>query len=125
MRILLDAKDLINVVEREAPIGIQALNEFLNKGNHQLVLTFTSLREFAAGFTTDEDFLRLRYLLRKIESLSLCFLKEGGLQEREVLRAYEAFCNGLEPEPTDPYRRWDFTLDDRPATEIFVNYRLV
>jgi len=122
---MLDAKDLINIFERGMPLEETEFAEYLSSGSRHLVLTFTSVREFAAGFTRSGDFLKLRALLQKIEALPVKYLRDGDIQEREVVSASEAFKNSGEPEAIYPYvKRWDYTLGEHPATALFVNYRL-
>lgn len=47
MRILPDTRDLINVVERGAPVNLDDFEAYLRAGNHQIVLSNTSVREFS------------------------------------------------------------------------------
>jgi hypothetical protein len=57
MRILLDSRDLIAVVERQRPITPQQADEYLRSNGHELVFTFTNIRELVAPLATGSDFL--------------------------------------------------------------------
>lgn len=47
MRILLDAKDIIDAIERKGTVKLEDLQDFLIRNNSKLVLTFVNVYETA------------------------------------------------------------------------------
>ena len=43
MRILLDSRDLIDLIEHARPVALDRMNTFLRDNNHEFVLTFTNI----------------------------------------------------------------------------------
>jgi len=43
MRILLDSRDLIDLIEPARPVALDRMNTFLRDNNHEFVLTFTNI----------------------------------------------------------------------------------
>ena len=112
MRILLDAKDLIDVIEHGKPIPAHGLDKYLRGRNAELVLSFTNVRELVAPLTESNDFLSMRDLLRPIEALPVCYIREAPIPIEELRAALKAFCGGREPQPIQPYvKRWDETFN--------------
>jgi hypothetical protein len=127
MRILIDAKDLINVVEQGKPVSVGGFDTFLRKKNASLALTWTNVSEFVAPISRSGDFLSIRPLLQRIESLPVCYLRETSILPEEILAALDGFAKGQEPRPINPYvRRWDYTFNfiGPVPTARFVGYRL-
>src|SRR5438128_10020474 len=108
MRISLDAKDLINLLERQVPVDIETLGKCLTKSGHELVLCFTNVRELVAPVVLCDDFLRIRGYLQSLEQLPVCYLAESRITPEELKQALECFEGGAEYTACDPYvRRWD------------------
>lgn len=128
MRILLDSKDVIDVVEHHRPITPEELRVWLTEHNSQLVYTMTNISEFAAPLgDSDTDILHMRSLLQTVEALPHCCLKEGTIARDELRLAASAFLEGREYNTLNPYvPRWDDTLmpDGPSPARIYVNYRL-
>ena len=130
MRILLDTRDLINVVDRNAPISLAEFEAYLQTGNHLLVLSNTSVREFAGPLAKGGDFLRLRPLLQSLERLPHTYIKEITIVAEELRAAVASFLAGVEPAVLSPFTdRWDRTMvplpDGRQGTaEMLVGLRL-
>ena len=127
MRILLDAKDLIDLVEFNRPIEITALSAWLNKGRATLVLSMTNVSDFVGAVFDGGDFLRMRALLQKIETLPLAYIREGRIIRDELSLAVAAYQPGHEPTSLDPYvSRWDEAAHwkDESALKPLVGLRL-
>jgi hypothetical protein len=126
MRILIDAKDLINVVEHGTPVSASDFDSFLRKHNVSLALTHTNVCEFVAPISKSWDFLSIRPFLQQIEALPVCYLREPSIPAEEILAALDGFIKGREPTAIDPYvPRWDYTFNligPAPAAK-FVGYR--
>jgi hypothetical protein len=126
MRLLLDSRDLIDLVERSRPLPIQEFDAYLRSGNHQLVLTFTNVRELAGPLSEGIEFMRVRPFLQSLERMPLTYLRETTVVPVELQSAVDAFQRGAEYSCCSPYvRRWDYTLSRRePATWNWINFRL-
>lgn len=126
MKILLDAKDLIDVIEHSRPISANDLGSWLQSKGAQLVLSYTNVRELAAPIATRQDILGTRALLNRLETLPVCYIREGYILRDELKAAVAAFENSKEPGTIDPFvRRWDYTFHDgeSPAKD-FVAYSI-
>ena len=127
MRILLDAKDLISIVEHEQPVSREEFANYLQKHDSQLVLSFANVSEFVAPLASPRDFLRMRRLLQDIQTLPVCYIREPPIPIEELRSALKAFDAGREFDPIDPYvQGWDetFHYPGPSAAQMFVNYRL-
>ncbi len=130
MRILLDSRDLINLLEHGRPIGVDEVEAYLRKGNHQVVLTFTNVRELAGPLARGGEFMQLRPLLQVLERMPHACLGEVTIVAKEIQSAVDAFDTGTEYAGCSPYvARWDYTLmalpgQQRSATENWVNFPL-
>jgi hypothetical protein len=69
MRILLDSKDLINVLEKGRPVSIARLESALRAGNHQLVLSYVNVTELVAPLQFGREFTDIRSILVAVEDL--------------------------------------------------------
>lgn len=118
MRILLDSRDLINVVERGRPITALDFDTYLRAGNHQIVLTFTNVRELASPLAGGVEFLQIRPLLQALEQMPHTYLKEAMILAAEIQSAVNALNGGTEYECCSPYvTRWDYTLGTGPGQQ--------
>jgi hypothetical protein len=128
MRILPDAKDLINVVEHDKGVAFADLERYVQQGGHEVVLTSTNVLEPAAPLAHNDDFLEMRALLQKVERLPLRYIKEWTIPLKELNAAKTAFETSVEYQGIDPYvRRWDDTiapLGKPTPTEPLVGLRL-
>jgi hypothetical protein len=130
MRILLDSRDLINVVEHERPINARDLDSYLRAGGHQIVLSFTNVRELAGPLASGAEFLRVRPFLQSLALMPHTYLKEVAIVAMEIQSAVDAFNGGAEYAGCSPYvTRWDRTLMEPPgrqrsAADDWVNLRL-
>lgn len=130
MRILPDARDLINLTEHNVPVNAQAFAEYLRCHDHQLVLSFTNIRELSGPLAHLGDFLQVRGLLQALEAIPHTYIKEAPIVGTEIESAVQAFNNGAEYQPVSPYvNRWDRTIVMLPGQEYtqydrFVGLRL-
>lgn len=111
MRILPDTRDLINLTERGLPIAADVFGEYLRTRNHQIVLSFTNIRELAGPLATGADFLRIRRLLQALEAMPHTYINEVPIVGAEIQSAVQAFSSGTEYQAVSTYvTRWDRTL---------------
>lgn len=96
-RILIDAKDLINVVEHGTPVSAGDFDFFLRDNNASLALTHTNVCEFVAPISKSRDFLSIRPFLQRIEALPVCYLREPSVPAVEITAALDGFTKGVSP----------------------------
>lgn len=124
LRILLDSKDLINLVEHQLPLSLEDLKRRLQAINGSLVFTFTNIRELVAPVASDGDFLRARRWLQELEDFPHKYIAEPSIDDQELAEAAKAFASGNEYKPINPYvPRFDYTFRSA-IKEQMVNYRL-
>jgi Protein of unknown function (DUF2442) len=110
LRVLLDASSLIDA-EHGKPASFSDLDKTFRQHHARLILTYTSVLEFAEGFEKRGDRLDLRYVLNMIESLPVGYLAYGRAIRGELEEAVAAFSEGRPYAQIDPYvKRWDETL---------------
>ena len=103
MKILLDAKDLINVVEHAKPLSITELSNWLSKKNAVLVYSFENIRALAGPLAVDPSQIpKIVSDLEKLESLPHCYISANlDLMEQEA--AVRAFEEKREYQSVNPY----------------------
>lgn len=128
MRILLDAKDLIELVERSKPLSVGEFSNWLKERDGVAVLTFTNVLEFANCFDGVGDLLYIRSMVQALESLPLTYMHESVIEVSEIELAIEAFNSSTKVSRHSPYvLRWDETAAIRGESapgEMMVGYRL-
>ena len=130
MRILLDSRDLINVLEQKSSVSIADLESYLCKGDHQIILCFSNIRELVSPVADGTSYFDIRPHLQTLERLRHTYMKEVGIVGIELQAAVEAFNVGTEFANPSPYvNRWDQTLSPlpgnrRPLTDFLVNFSL-
>ena len=130
MRILLDTRDLIELVEHSRPMTALEFGEYLAVRDHEIVLTFSNVRELAGPLAANVEFMQVRPLLQLLEGIPHTYLREGTISAAEIEANVEVFVNGNVREPFSPYvTRWDRTLMPLPgqkgsAADDLVNLRL-
>jgi len=130
MLILLDSRDLINLAERSSPVSVKDFDAYLRAGSHQLVLSFTNVRELVSPLAGGDEFLRIRPLLQALESLPHTYIREVTIVGAEIQAAVDAFSRESEYQPVSPFvDRWDRTLvmlpgQQRSAADGLVGLRL-
>lgn len=116
MNILPDTRDLIDLTEHAHPIDAARFSEYLINRNHQIILSFTNIRELSGPLAVDGDFLRVRRLLQIVEAMPHTYLQEPTIPKKEIQSAVDAFVGGKEYEDISPYvARWDRTLSLLPG----------
>ena len=126
MKILLDSKDLIDIVEHDRPVKLEQFCIYLHDHESSLVLTFNNVRELAAPLAQGIDALRVRYLLQKLETLPISYLAEVGIPTDEIKEGVRAFNSTTEYRPINPWvSRWDETIPGpRPSVGKMLILRL-
>ena len=110
-RILLDAKDLINVVEHSNPVKLSEFDGWLRIREADLVYSLVNIRGLAAPLALGSSFLpQVKDSLDQLESLPHCFVTSG-IDLLELQRALDCFDAGNEYVAIDPYvPRFDYVF---------------
>src|ERR1700741_259435 len=128
MRLLVDEKDLIELVERDNPMPVTDFRGWLAARDARVVLTFTNVTELTDCFRGVDDLLYIRSIVQAVESLPVTYLRETLIEIEEIEAAVVAFEEGREPDMVNPcVDRWDQTFAKRgetSAAEMIVGYRL-
>jgi hypothetical protein len=111
MRILLDAKDLINVVEHSNPVKLSEFDGWLRTRDADLVYSLVNIRGLAAPLALGSSFLpQVKDYLDRLESLPHCFVTSG-IDLLELQRALDCFGAGKEYVAINPYvPRFDYVF---------------
>lgn len=126
MKIYLDAKDLINVLQYGNPCTADELDICLQRGNHQLVLSFEVICEISAPLSIPGSKSNVMSLLNRLDKMPTVFIHPA-IERLELMESLEAFSARRECNAIHPFvNRFDETVDPhgRPATAIFINYPL-
>jgi hypothetical protein len=130
VRILLDSRDLIALVDHQRPVTPPEFDAYLRGGNHQIVLCNTNVRELCGALSGGADFRRVQPFLQSLAAMPHLYLKEATIVAVEIQAAVAAFTTGTEYQNPSPYvTRWDGTLVTPPgerglAAENLLNLRL-
>ena len=111
MRILLDAKDIINVVEHAQPLSINEFRDWLSKRNSVLVYSFENIRALAGPLAIDSSQVgRIVGYLKALESMPHCYISTA-IDLLELEAAVRAFEENRKYQSIDPYvPRFDCVL---------------
>jgi hypothetical protein len=89
LHLFLDSKDLINLVRRSRPFGVDIADRWLRERNAFVVLCHTSISEFVPVATTDR--LQVRWELQQLERLPSVYIRLGDLAGAELVNAVAAY----------------------------------
>ncbi len=103
-RLFLDSRDLIGVIDKSEPISTRELAQELDRRHGRLVLTYTNVAELIPQTATQApDVVRVREIMRRLQTVPHVFIRLGDLSRRELRFAVEAFDGGSPLRPVDPY----------------------
>ncbi len=128
MRIYLDSKDIIELLEKSNPCTAAEFDSFLRDGNHEIVLSYITIAELSEPLFHNSAETNVMRLLNQIEGLPHIFIHSSKIPRLELEKAYCAFASGNEYEGILPpfVNRFDITCDlqGRPPTGNYINYPL-
>lgn len=128
MRIYLDSKDIIKLLEKSEPCTAEEFGNFLRTGNHELVFSFITIMEVSEPLFNKNATTNVMWLLSQIEKLPHIYIHSSIITCLELEEAYRAFANGNEYQDILPpfVGRFDMTIDiqGNPATKKYINYPL-
>jgi len=103
MRVLLDAKDLIDLVEHSKPVRILEFDTWLRNHNSSLVYSLCNIRALAGPLAGSAlQMPRIQLYLDQLEKLPHCYISAdiGLMEMKSALRCFEA---AAEYQPIDPF----------------------
>ena len=128
MRVLLDASDLIDLVEHERPHAADLVVTTFREQSWRFVFSNTNVSEFASAIHRTADRLKIRALLLKLEELPHIVIRDAFVESLELVEAFVAFRRNTEPDPASVFGdRWDEVMVPvgRPKqTEKVVNLHI-
>lgn len=128
MRIYLDSKDIIKLLEQSDPCTTKEFDNFLRNGHHELVLSFITIMEISEPLFHKNASTNVMWLLNQIEKFPHTFIHSSIITRLELEEAYRAFSSGNEYQDISPpfVDRFDVTVDleGNPATKQYIKYPL-
>jgi len=125
MKIYLDTKDLINILEKSEPCSSDAFEEKLRVNCHELVLSYSNIFELSRPMNERRTSTIVTKLLSRIDRMPRVFIRDLVITELE--QALETFYGEREYCQISPFaHRFDEIIDSDgpPATRIFLNFGL-
>lgn len=127
MLIYLDAKDLINIIEKSLPCSADQFRKILQQGKHKLVLSMITIMELSEPLLHKEAKSNVMGLLNRLERLPHVFIHSSSIPSLELKQAIKVFSIDEEYSNISPFvNRFDETVDlnAAPSTKIYLNYPL-
>ena len=127
MRIFLDSRDLIPLLDRSEPCNIDELGKWLRVGGHSIALSLTVAFEMAPPLIWRASTALATTRFNLLERLPLIYLADGFIPQMELQAAVDARNSGGEYEAVDPtVPRLDRALEVNGPhiNRLFLNYPL-
>ena len=128
MRIYIDSKDIIKLLEQSDPCTAQEFGDILRKGNHELVFSYVTIMEISEPLLHKKASTNVMTLLNQIEKLPHTFIHSSCIIHRELEEGFSAFSSDNEYKDISPplVDRFDTVVDlaGIPATKTYLNYPL-
>jgi len=92
MKLYLDAKDLINILQKATPCTADHLEENLRRGGHKLTMSFYTVSEVSVPLVRATSKTNVMALLNRLEKMPITFIRSDidGLELKEALDAYSS-----------------------------------
>lgn len=127
MKIYLDTKDLINIVEKSVPCDADSFEKFLKSNGHELILSFVNVLEISSPLLNKSIETNVMQLLNRIEKMPIRYIADSKIFRLELIESYNSFTQGREYRKISPFvKRFDDTIvwEGPSATKIFLNFSL-
>ena len=128
MRIYLDSKDIIDMLERSEPCSIEQFGNVLRVGSHELVLSLTTVIEISKPLLYKKATTNVMRLLYQIDESPHTFIHSSRIVPLELEEAVLAFGNDREYRSILPsfVNRFDIIVDleANPSTKLYIKYSL-
>jgi len=127
MIVYLDARDLINLLQKLDPCTPQEFDEVLRAGKHSLALSLTSISEISVPLLHRDAKTNVMSLLGTLQKMQIRFLAEGRIAHLELQEALSAFSEGREVLEIDPFvGRFDdtFVVKGESPVAMLINLSL-
>jgi len=103
MRIFLDTKDLIEIIEKSNPISPKDLENILREKSSELVISNTLLLELSEPLIHKSEKTNVMNNINQLEKIPHIFINTKNLIRFELLEALDAFKSGREYKNVDPF----------------------
>jgi hypothetical protein len=128
MRIYLDTKDIIKLLEHSLPCTAEEFENILRSGGHELIFSLVTILEISEPLLHKNAPTNVMRLLNQIEKLPHTFIYSSSIVKLEIEEAYNAFIGNNEYRKIAlPFEnRFDIIIDleRKPATKSYLNYPL-
>jgi hypothetical protein len=78
-------------MERSQSIPAAQMQEYLRDRDHEIVLSFTNVRELVSTVNVNDDFMRIRPWLQALELMPHVYIQEVMIGKQEIESAVTAF----------------------------------
>lgn len=126
MKLYLDTKDLIGLLQEEASCTRDHLEKSLRRGGHRLAVSFITISEMSVPLLRATAKTNVMALLNRLERMPITFIRSD-TYDLELKEALDAYLNTREYKGVDAFvDRFDQTVDlhAQPSTGVFINYSL-
>lgn len=126
MKVFLDSKDLIDILQDDNPCSVDQLEDTLVRGRHQLAVSCYTVTEISVPLAHSSLKTNVMALLNRLERMPIAFI-HAGVDALELKEALDAFSSQREYREIHPFvGRFDdaLVLDARPRNRIFINCSL-
>jgi hypothetical protein len=126
MKLYLDTKDLIDILQEEVSSTRDHLEQSLRRGGHKLAVSFHSIIEMSVPLVRATAKTNVMALLNRLERMPITFIRSD-IYDLELKEALDAYLNTREYRGIHAFvHRFDQTVDlhAQPSTGVFINYSL-
>lgn len=127
MRIYLDSRDHIWLVERKTPEETDTFERMLRESDHELIFSLNNIMECCAPLLQPGSRTNVMNTLNRLESMPHQYIAEAKIPAMELEEAASAFLNNREYNFIDPFvSRFDHVVAqfEKPATDNYIHYGL-
>jgi len=126
MKVYLDTKDLIGILQMANPCTAKQFAQYLLQNGHQLAVSSYTIMEISAPLHHPSSQVNVMKILNDLTQMPMAYVNADirGLELREAL---DAFSSNREYQNISPFvKRFDEALDlsAEPGTQQFINYSL-
>lgn len=126
MKVYLDTKDLISILQAGHPCTTNQFAQYLLKHGYQLVVSSYTVMEISAPLLYPSSQTNVMKLLNDLTQIPIAYV-HADIQGLELREALDAFTSERECQKVSPFvKRFDETLDlsGKPGTQQFISYSL-
>jgi hypothetical protein len=126
MKLYLDTRDLINILQRAIPCTVHCFENILRRGNHNLTISLHTVTELSVPILKATSRTNVMSLLNRLETLPITFVRSD-IDYLELETALNSYSSKLEYGTIHAFvNRFDQTVDfhAQPSTANVLNYSM-